>query len=317
MNGWWTRPLMRLLAALLLPFAVPGIITALIWALPGDPAEIICPPELCGGTAELSARWHLDQGPWNYYRLWVDAAFHGDFGNSWRYLQGAPVRDLLENAVPTTIVLLAAGMVPVLLAAILGASGRVPRAVVPVFSAFGLVPAVVLALLAAAAVELKFGANSFGDDGVRVRLLAGALVLGLADGAFSDTLSGVGALFSGERKQRYVQVAVLRGERVLANVLPNITPALVGQMRARTLQLVSGTVVVEVVLKIDGVGDLLWNGTLLQDFGVVIPAATAYAVLSAVLLGVQAVVEVGVALWVRRAPRASPAAAVVAATGVA
>jgi len=195
-------------------------------------------------------------------------------------------------------------MLPVAIAAIAGASGRVPRRIVPAFAAFGLVPAVVLALLGAAAVELRFGADSFDVTGMRVRILVGALVLGLADGAFSDTLSGVGALFSAERKQRYVQVAQLRGERPLSNMLPNLTPALVGQLRARALQLVSGTVVVEVVLRINGVGDLLWNGTLLQDFGVVIAAATTYAVLSAVLLAVQAVVEIAVALWVRRAPAA-------------
>lgn len=302
MNGWWTRPLVRLLAALALPLAVPGIITALIWALPGDPAEIICPPEMCAGTAELAARWNLDGGPWQFFTGWVGGALHGEFGNSWRVLQGEPVRNLLNEAVPTTAILLLAGMVPVVLAAIAGASGRVPKGVAPIFSAFGLVPAVVLALLGAAAVELKFGADSFDVEGTRMRILAGALVLGLADGAFSDTLLGVGALFSAERKQRYVQIAVLRGERIFANMLPNLTPALVGQMRARTLQLVSGTVVVEVVLRINGVGDLLWNGTLLQDFGVVIAAATTYAVFSAILLAVQALLEVCVALWVRRAP---------------
>lgn len=305
MSSWWTRPLVRLAAALGLPLAVPAIIAQLIWALPGDPAEIICPPERCAGTAELAARWHLDGGPWHFYVVWMQGALHGDFGNSWRLMQGAPVLDLLVTAVPTTAILLAAGLVPVLLAALTGAWGRVPRAVGPVFSTFGLVPAVVLALLAAAALELKFGAASFDEEGVRLRILAGALVLGLADGAFSDTLAGVGALFSAERRQRYVQVAVLRGEGVLGNMLPNLAPALVGQMRARTLQLVSGTVVVEVVLRIDGIGDLLWNGTLLQDFGVVIPAATAYAVLSALLLALQAIVEVVVALWVRRAPRAA------------
>ena len=41
MKQWWLRPLVRLVAAVLLPFAVPLIITLLIWALPGDPASII------------------------------------------------------------------------------------------------------------------------------------------------------------------------------------------------------------------------------------------------------------------------------------
>ena len=53
MQRWYVRPLVRLIAALLLPAAVPAVITALIWALDGDTAAIICPPEVCSGTEEL------------------------------------------------------------------------------------------------------------------------------------------------------------------------------------------------------------------------------------------------------------------------
>jgi ABC-type dipeptide/oligopeptide/nickel transport system permease component len=135
-----------------------------------------------------------------------------------------------------------------------------------------------------------------------VRLALGALVLGFADGAFAGATTGVRALFGTERKQRYVGVALLRGERPLALMLPNVAPALAGQLRARVLHLLSGTVIVEVVLRINGIGDLLWSGTLLQDFGVVLAAATSFAALSAALLFIQAVTEIVVALVVRRAP---------------
>ena len=39
MLDWWIRPFVRLIAALVLPFAVPGVITIALWMLPGDPAE--------------------------------------------------------------------------------------------------------------------------------------------------------------------------------------------------------------------------------------------------------------------------------------
>ena len=109
---------------------------------------------------------------------------------------------------------------------------------------------------------------------------------------------------SEENQQRYVGVAILRGERTLENTLPNVAPALVGQMRARVIHLLSGAVVVEVILRIDGLGDLLWGGTLKQDFGVVLGAATLFGAVSAVLLLIQAFVEIVVALHVRRAPSA-------------
>lgn len=302
MKAWWLRPAVRLAAALLLPFAVPAIITALIWALPGDPAEIICPPEMCGGTEALAARWNLDGGPWKFFTGWIGAALGGDFGNSWRVQQGVPVAELLHEAVPTTTVLALAGLLPVLLGAVGAATGIIPRRADPVFSAIGLVPAVVFALLCAAVVELNYGSESFSTEATMLRIALGAVVLGFADGAFAGAVSGVRALFRTERKQRYVNVALLRGERMLENMLPNVTPALAGQMRARVLHLLSGTVVVEVVLRINGVGDLLWKGTLAQDFGVVLASASTFAVLSAVLLFLQATTEVIVALHVRRAP---------------
>ncbi len=52
----------------------------------------------------------------------------------------------------------------------------------------------------------------------------------------------------------------------------------------------------------DGLGDLLWQATLAQDFGLVMPVVTLFALLSASLLFVQALGEVAVALHVRRSP---------------
>lgn len=293
---------MRIAVALVLPAAVPAIITLLIWALPGDPASIICPPESCGGTGALAERWALDEGPWHFFSTWMSAALGGSFGNSWRLQQGVSVRELLEDAVPTTLSLLALALIPMVIAALGAATGKIPRRLQPLLQATGLVPAIVLALVAAALVEVKYGSMSFEGPARMWRLVAGALVLGFADGAFSSTVAGVRGLFATENQQRYARVALLRGERRLDNTLPNLAPALAGQSRARILHLVSGLVVVEVVLRLDGLGDLLWGGTLLQDFGVVLAAATGFAALSGLLLLVQAAVEVAVTLHIRRAP---------------
>ncbi len=94
----------------------------------------------------------------------------------------------------------------------------------------------------------------------------------------------------------------MRGETPLSNAMPNVLPALVGQFRARALHVMSGAVVVEVILGIPGLGELLWEGTLKQDFGVVLAATFAFSLMSSALLFGQAVSEVGVALFVRRHP---------------
>jgi peptide/nickel transport system permease protein len=302
MTAWWIRPGVRLFAALCLPFIVPAIITALIWALPGDPAEIICPPSTCGGTSELAARWNLDSGPVHFFREWVASAFEQDFGRSWRVEQGLPVIDLLTESLPITLKLVGLALVPIVIGVVGAATGLIPARADGFFSAVGLVPALVFSLLGSAAIVVRFGSNAFDLEADRWRLLIGAVVLGMADGAFAAAVTGVRGLVAAERNQRYVSIAILRGERTLGNMLPNVMPALAGQMRARVLHLLSGAVVVEVVLGLPGVGDLLWSGTLLQDFGVVLAAATSFAAISGGLLCLQALVEIAVALHVRRAP---------------
>ena len=127
--------------------------------------------------------------------------------------------------------------------------------------------------------------------------------MGFSDGAFSGAVTGTRSLFGAENRRRYVAVGVLRGERPVSNTLPNVLPALAGQLRARTLHLLSGAVVVEVILEIDGLGDLLWKGTLEQDFPIMLAAATCFALISAVLLVAQSVLEIGVAWHIRRSPR--------------
>lgn len=303
MKRWWLRPAVRLGAAMLLPALVPAVITALIWMLPGDPASIICPPESCGSSsAALAARWNLDAGPLNFFTAWASSALQGDFGNSWRLVQGVGIGGMLADSIPNTLLLIALALVPVSLGVVAAASEALPARLDPVLYLIGLTPALLLAIMAAAIIELNMGGGSLSGSGQWARLLLGALVLGVADGAFSGVVTGTRGVFTREKQQRYVGVSILRGETALSNTLPNVTPALAGQLRARTVQLLSGAVIVEVILRINGLGDLLWGGTLLQDFGVVLACATCFALICSALLVSQALVEIAVAAWVRRAP---------------
>ena len=155
-----------------------------------------------------------------------------------------------------------------------------PVLLIPALRIVGLVPSLVLALMGAAFIELAYGADSFSSSGQMARLFVGAMVLGVADGAFTGSVLGTRSTFDTENRTRYVEFAVLRGERPIENTLPNVAPALIGQVRARIVHLLSGGVIVEVILRIDGLGSLLWGGTLRQDFGVVLAAATLFAVVS-------------------------------------
>ncbi len=301
MRHWWAQPLVRAVVALALPFAVPAIITGLIWALPGSPVSIICPG--CDGAAGLAERWNLDQGMVHFYTTWMGGALQGEFGNSWRVVQGVPIAELLGPAIPVTVALIVLAMLPLFLASALAGLGWIPRRLDPLFQAVGLIPAMVPALVVYAVIALRFGATmADGPESLAAKLAWGAIILGVADGALSGAIVGTRSLFDNERKQQYVLVAQLRGEGLLSNTLPNVAGALVGQMRGRMLHLLSGAVIVEAVLRIDGLGDYLWRATLMQDFGLVLAAATGFALVSGAILLLQALAEVVVAWHQRRSP---------------
>lgn len=302
MKLWWIQPLARAIVAVALPLSVPALITVLIWALPGNPAEIICPPSICTGGEELAARWHLDEGPIGFYTHWVSSALTFDFGPSWRVLTGKPVLELMTQTIPNTLLLILLALIPITVGSVVGAFQKPAKVWDPLLVFLGVLPVVALALLAAAVVEINFAGA--GDDGLGYwsRMIAAALTLGIADGALSGSILGNRAIFEQENQQRYVGISVLRGESNFSNTLPNLAGSLVGQYRTRVVQLLSGAVIVEVIVKVDGFGALLWRGTLMQDFGVVLAAATVFASISAALLMLQAIVEVAQSLHQRRAP---------------
>lgn len=300
--NWWIRPLVRIIAAVLLPLVVPAVITAILWALPGDPVEILCPPGICTGQEELARQWHMDAGPTSFYTHWLANAVTGDFGRSIRVMQGEQVSVLIWESLPITAQLVGLALIPVLLLSVLAALGWLPRWLDPLWQAFGLVPAVILALVFAAIIEINYGAGPKHGLAAFLQIGFGAIVLGVADGTLAGAIVGTRSVFDEEIKQRYIQIALLRGESVFANAIPNVMPALIGQLRGRVLHLLSGAVIVEVVLGITGIGELLWSGTLSQDFFVVLAAAWAFSLLSGALLLAQALAEVAVEMHVRRAP---------------
>ena len=303
MKFWWIQPLARAIVAFALPLLVPALITAMIWALPGNPAEIICPPSICTGGEELAARWNLDKGPLGFYSHWISSALKFDFGDSWRVLTGKPVLELMHQTIPNTLLLIALALIPITAGSVLGAFQQPSKRWDPLLVFLGVLPVVVLALLAAAVVEINFAGAEDEGLGYWMRMIAAALTLGIADGALSGSILGNRSMFEQENQQRYVGISVLRGESNFSNTLPNLAGAIVGQYRSRIVHLLSGAVIVEVIVRVDGFGALLWRGTLMQDFGVVLAAATVFATLSSVLLLFQAIVEVLQNLHQRRSPK--------------
>jgi peptide/nickel transport system permease protein len=292
--------------------------TWLVWSMPGDPVERL--GNLAGVNDPISREAvaqerNLGEGWWHFFESWWDRAIQLDFGKAWTIsgnvwdvggMAGtSEISAFLMPNILSTLTLVGLALIPVIIGTI-GAATRVfPARMDPLLHMAGLIPAVVFSILAMAFVTIKYGEldQTLKPDLLSINLIFGALVLGLSDGAFSGAVIGTRSLFGAENQRRYVAVGILRGERSLSNTLPNVLPALVGQLRARTLHLLSGAVVVEAILEINGLGDLLWQGALTQDLPIMLAAATCFALISAVLLVTQSLVEIGVAWHVRRGPR--------------
>lgn len=303
MKFWWIQPLARAIVAISLPFLVPACLVILLWSLPGDPVEIICQGK-CDEQARvaLAERWHLDQGAKEYYFHWMSNALQMNLGNSWRVSTGRSIVELMQQTMPSTLLLILFALIPISIGSILGAVGLPSKKFDSVLLALGVLPIVVLALIASAFVFMNFGTAPFEGKAYWIQLIAGALTLGIADGALTGSILGFRSLFEQENQQRYVGISILRGESNLSNTLPNLAGTLIGQYRARIVQLLSSVVIVEVIVDVDGFGYLLWKGTLKQDFGMVLAAATVFAAISAFLLLFQALLEVLQQLHQRRAP---------------
>ena len=206
----------------------------------------------------------------------------------------------MVQTIPNTLLLIGLALIPVTLGSLPGAFQSLQKCGIPfIFSVF------------CQSLRWLFGSSSCGIDfagaseeglGYWSRMIAAALTLGIADGALSGSILGNRSIFAQENQQRYVGISILRGESNFSNTLPNLAGAIVGQDRTRVVQLLSAAVIVEVIVQVDGFGALLFKGTLKQDFGVVLAAATIFAVISSSLLMLQAIVEVIQNLHMRRAP---------------
>ena len=158
----------------------------------------------------------------------------------------------MQQTIPNTLLLIMLALIPITVRSVFGAFQR-PSNVGTLLLFLSVLPVVVLALLAAAVVELNFAGSEDEGLGYWMRLVAAAFTLGIADGALGGSILGNRSMFEQENQQRYVGISILRGENNFSNTF-QIWRCIVGQYRSRIVQLLSGAVIVEVIVRVDGFG---------------------------------------------------------------
>ena len=253
--------------------------------LPGDPARVILGVEAPDSAVQaLRDQLGLDRPALERYLEWVSSLATGSFANSYTY--SVPVDELLaarlEITVPLALLAMALSVAMAMTLGIFAAARHNQRGDVAVMAVSQLgisVPNFWLALLLILlfAIHLRwFSAGGFPgwDAGVGPALkslLLPALALATVQGAILTRFTRSAVLET--MREDYVRTArakgLTRGQTLRRHVLRNAMIPLVTVMGLQFANLLAGTIVVENVFALPGVGRLILQAITNRDLVVV------------------------------------------------
>ncbi|MCW2289489.1 ABC transporter permease [Leucobacter luti] len=276
----------RKLAGMLVTLVIASfIIFAAMYAAPGDPVTfLIGNPENMTPEriASVRAQYHLDQPLLAQYWHWASGVLTGNFGESFKYHQ--PVADIMAARVPTTLSLVAYASVLLTVFGIgLGVLAAVRRRtavdslVVSGTTLAASIPSFVLgiALVALFSVQLRwFPVAGIGGPGFGERLFHLTLpALTLAITALAIVSRVTRQTMIEQFTSEHVEAARATGLRerfiVRDHVLRNAWGPIITMVALVIASMIAGTVAVETVFGLSGVGSLLVDAINTHDFPVV------------------------------------------------
>ena len=284
--------LRRLLAAIPTLLLVVLAAFLLIRAAPGGPfdEERALPPEV---EANILAAYHLDEPLPRQFLRYLGGVVSGDFGPSYRY-RDYTVAELIAGALPLSLLL---GGLALLLALAAGISAGTAAALRPdtlvdrlvmAVSMIGIsVPVFVMAplLVLAFGVWLKWLPVGWSGSGDWRRLVLPAVALALPQIAYIARLTRASLIevlgsdyIRTARAQGLPSPLLLR----LHAARPALLPVLSYLGPASALVL-TGSVVIEQVFGIPGLGQFFVNGALNRDYTLVLGIVVCYAALIVLL----------------------------------
>lgn len=274
--------LKRILWSILVLFLVSILVFVLMQFLPGDPVRTSLGTDVDQEVVnEWREKFHLNDPVIKQYFLWVKGMLKGDFGTSIMYRQS--ITDLINLKMPTTITLGLVGiLISTILAVILGVITAVKRGsitdqIVTVFASIGLgVPTFWIAIMFILLFAIKLGwfpvqgyVAPWTDFSEFLRYSAmpvATMVITMVPGICRQTRSNMLEVIN----QDYIRTARANGineRRITYNYA--LKNALIPVITIIGLQLrivVGGSVVIERVFNINGVGNLLMNGITNRDY---------------------------------------------------
>ncbi|MEM8984621.1 MAG: ABC transporter permease subunit [Pseudomonadota bacterium] len=287
--------LSRLASAVPTLFIVIAMAFFLTRAAPGGPfdAERRLPPEI---EARLEAAYYLDEPVWQQFGRYLSGLLRGDFGPSFRY-QDTDVAELIAQGLPVSLTL---GLLAMLLALTLGAlagtfaalhrNGWVDRALMALalvgLSVPNFVIAPVLVLLFAVTLRWLPAGDLVGPASWVLPVVALALpqVAYIARLIRAELLEVLATPYV---RAARAQGLSLRTIIVRHAVWPTALP-LVSYLGPAAAAMLTGSVVVEEIFGLPGLGRFFVQGAINRDYTVVLGIVVLYSTL---VIGLNLVVD--------------------------
>jgi ABC-type dipeptide/oligopeptide/nickel transport system permease component len=268
------RSLLRLLSVLI---GISILVFLIVHAIPGDPAVIAAGLEASPETVERMRRdLGLDRPLAVQFASFAGRALRGDLGVSIR--TGVPVASEIASRLPHTAVLTAGGIaVAIALGVAAGVAAAVSRrrwvdrAVMASTLIAVSTPSFWLALMGMLAFALHLSLVPSIGVGTPLHYVLPIAVLGLQSGGQVARMTRAATLETLNRE--YIRAASARGvgrrEIVVRHVLANALGPVITLVGLRIGGLLAGTVLVESVFAIPGVGRMMVDAVIARDFPMV------------------------------------------------
>lgn len=276
--------LRRLLIIIPMWIAVLFVAFLLVHSIPGGPFDTgaIRSPE---ATAFLEERYHLDEPVWQQFGLYLGGVVQGDLGES-MVRRGIDVSDALSERVPVSLALGACGLlVAVLIGLPLGvlaavrANRLLDRILMVSATAAYAIPSFVLAILLMLTVGLRLGWLPLGGWGSPSQAVLPALALGLPWSGLLARMTRAAMLDT--LGDDHIRTARAKGASsvnvVLGHAFPNALIPLTTVVALLAAELIVGSLVVEQIFGIPGVGQLMVSSVLGSDYTMTLGVIVFYA----------------------------------------
>ena len=280
--------LLRILGAIPTLIVVIGAAFMLVHAAPGGPfdSERVLPPEI---EQNMLAAYHLDEPLMQQFTRYVKGVLRGDLGPSYRYREYS-VSEIIGNAYPVSFLLgglaiavaLSLGILFGLIAA-LRRNTMVDRLVIGLAMTGISVPVFVIApvLVLLFAVHLGWLPASFSSGSGAGRFVLPVIALALPQLAYFARLFRASLIDVMEsdfirtaKAQGLSTVSIIRYHAMKPALLP-----LLSYLGPAIAAVLTGSVVVEQIFGIPGLGQFFVNGALNRDYTLVLGLVIFYAAL--------------------------------------